>query len=170
MSVEKSGFLHVWVIFQWPVKQFPLFQNSNWKLNEQIYCWEKYLLDHWYTIINGVLIFSLVKYKIGASIPNWVFVKSKLIWTSSDTCVLDNWACLSLVRDSLSSDLTKCVLCTCEERCLQIGFRVILGSGFNRAAKMFKGPDANSSQLHTDRQDFPALLLQAESINPSNIS
>lgn len=32
--------------------------------------------------------------------------------------------------------------------------------GINRAAKMFKGPDASSSQLHTNRQDFPALLLQ----------
>lgn len=66
--------------------------------------------------------FSLVKYEIGASIPNWLFLKSKCIWTYSDTCLLDKWPCLSLVRDLLSSDFTKCVLCSCEERCLWVGF------------------------------------------------
>lgn len=40
-----------------------------------------------------------------------------------------------------------------------------LDSGINRATKMFKGPDANSNQLHTERQDFLALLLQAYSTN-----
>lgn len=42
-----------------------------------------------------------------------------------------------------------------------------LDFNINRAAKMLKGPDANSNQLRTDRQDFPVLLLQACSTNSS---